>query len=1621
MRKNTLNLLWAVLAFSMSVSAQELTRGIGIYPGRQSEYTGPTLRTDKEYRNIALHRAVYQSSSVDNNLTAQLLTDGVADFDHGARLHVYTPAGLLSKRERESTLDGNDWTRSVAMGADTWLRWQWEQMAVEADEAIVHGLIAYSEETPSPYKLSFDIGYAGKKLKALRGAVAKGDTLLGDPTWQTLQTDPDKQVGSDLPTRHFDVRIPLKAKKPFDQLRLHLQQANAAYWAITELELRKDGKPVRQVLPSQHAASYWLPEAGDADPWVYVDLGTTATIKTVNLLWAKGEELYAISYSDDAIHWRKGQPGEFTRKARYVRVNTAGALAEIQVFGTDGLKAVAQPEVGWQGRKYFLNGGDWTLVPGENATADAEPITATVPATVLMSYVNAGALPDPNYDDNISMISESFFNRSFTYSRTFQVPAEMTGKRLLLNFDGINWKADIFVNDKQAGHIDGAFMRGQFDITTLVGKGDNQLRVVIHPCDNPGGVKTKNDVTTDFNGGILGADNPTFHATIGWDWITTVRGRDIGIWNDVYLTATDDIIISDPLVTTTLRNGKATMTPSVFVKNVLDREVKGTLKGFIGDIHFEQTVSLPPHAEQEVTFSPDAFTQLKDQTMHLWWPNGYGDPYLYEAGYTWTAASPSAASASTAASLSYQTGIREVTYSDAMTRLQIFINGRRFIPMGGNWGFSEHNLNYREREYDTAVGYHRQMNYNMIRNWVGQTGDEEFFEACDRHGIMVWQDFWLANPVDGPNPDNEAMFMANANDFVRLIRRHPSIALYCGRNEGYPPASLNKQLGNLVRKLSAPLLYIPSSADDGVSGHGPYQARPIVEYFQKQTGKLHTERGMPNIPTIESLRRMLSPDHLWPQGEYWGRHDFTQQGAQAGASFNKIIEQRFGKPANADDFTSLAQWQNYDGYRAMYEAANSCQGNRQGLIIWMSHSCWPSMVWQTYDYYFNPTAAFFGVKKACEPLHAQYNVLTGHAELVNIAAGEQHVTVAAHIYNKEGKELWSHSRQIRSTDDTTIDCFPIEVPASHQGSYLLRLTVSRDSAACGKDSCGKDSCGKDSCGKDSCGQDSCGQASCCSAAKGLPADNSYLLSTTATQQDLRSLPQARVSLLAANDGTPDEFIVTNTDTIPAFMVRLNLVGATDNEQVLPVEYSDNYFHLLPGEQRRITIRWKAEDARGQEPKIVVSGFNVDTFDAILPLPSQAQIDHMDMETYAFIHFTTNTFNDMEWGYGDANPRIFNPRRLDCDQWARVLSEAGMKGIILTAKHHDGFCLWPTKLTDYNITKSPYKNGRGDIVGELAAACRKYGLKFGLYLSPWDRHQASYGTQDYVDYYHAQLNELLDTYGPLFEVWLDGANGGDGYYGGAREKRNIDRRTYYNFPRIHDIVWQHNPQTIIFSDGGPGCRWVGNENGFAGETNWAFLRRDEVYPGYPNADELFIGHADGNKWIAAECDVSIRPGWFYHKSEDGKVKTPEQLFDLYCKSVGRNATFLLNVPVNRDGLISRQDITSLQGYKALLTATFDGTHHPFRQEGDYYYAAVPEGEWKGVILAEDISRGQRVKAFTIEYQNANGQWKAIPADEAMTTIGHKRIIRLSSPVEATMLRLRITDSRADAIIKAFECF
>jgi alpha-L-fucosidase len=456
------------------------------------------------------------------------------------------------------------------------------------------------------------------------------------------------------------------------------------------------------------------------------------------------------------------------------------------------------------------------------------------------------------------------------------------------------------------------------------------------------------------------------------------------------------------------------------------------------------------------------------------------------------------------------------------------------------------------------------------------------------------------------------------------------------------------------------------------------------------------------------------------------------------------------------------------------------------------------------------------------------------------------------------------------------------------------------------------------------------------------------------------------------------------------------------------------------------------------------------------LPSQPQLHWSELGFYNFLHFTVNTFTDKEWGEGDDDPAIFNPTAFDAAAICSVLKDAGGKGVILTCKHHDGFCLWPTKTTDHSIIHSPYKNGQGDIVRELSGAAARAGLKFGIYLSPWDRNNAAYSTPAYLDIYRRQLRELLTGYGPIFEIWHDGANGGSGYYGGARETRTIDKARYYDWPNTWALARQLQPNAVIFSDVGPDIRWVGNENGIAGETCWATYSPvatggGAAVPGDVREKESTVGTRNGKLWLPAECDVSIRPGWFWHAAENSKVKSPQQLFDLYCVSTGRGASFLLNVPPDRRGLIHETDAESLRGFGRIMNATFarnlatgarvkasnvrggqkdyqpvhllDENRHTYWATDDKVTQAevvfeLPQPvSFNLVRVRETIALGQRIGAFSVEYWK-DGAWSDFAAG---TSIGACRILRSTQTVTSNRVRLKITESAPSPTLSEFALF
>ncbi|MCX6255613.1 MAG: discoidin domain-containing protein [Bacteroidia bacterium] len=1167
--------------------ADHYTRGVGIYPGNPAEDFSPNLVVDnKNYRNLARLRPAYHSSSYDYNLTAQLVTDGIIIHEMPNFVSLSTNQGVLPKNEREWLLDHNSVTEVNIDGTEIWIQLELNQGTdiPEITGINLNGSVIYGDKKAGGWKFvcsGSNDGVSWNELGKVKGTGFPGLERLNP--FARMFTNPRPQgkgtakrrppnpfagffagpYGADStapkPSFTFNFRMP-KSERLINQsfefnkpvayhfYRINLSAPCAENWRFGDFDFYNNETKLK-LAPSHSFKSAWM-SAGTGQEWVYVDLGVSGTFDNIKLHWINKATRGSVQVSDDAKNWTDlvALPGNTEMvddielkagaKGRFVRILMTEAasgnkyvLSELEVFGKGGLlaKPKASPEI--SNNRMYLIGGNWKIQRSSEVTSTGENISqpgfvnddwvvATVPGTALVSYWNAGALPDPNFGDNQLMISESFFNSDFWYRNEFVIPSSFKGERMFLNFDGINWKADVFVNGKKSGRIEGAFIRGKFDVTDLIIPGQkNAIAVLIIKNANIGVIKEQTALSTDKNGGILGADNPTYHASIGWDWIPTIRGRNIGIWNDVFLNITGAVTIEDPFVTTDLAlpdTTAADINIEVTLQNHKAEGVTGTLAGKYGEITFEEEVTLEPSSSKVVKLNPSTHPALQLIKPKLWWPKGYGEPNLYDVELIFRTAD------GVSDKKKFKSGVREMAFDETNQILNIYINGRRFIGRGGNWGFPESNLQYRGREYDIAVVYHADMNFTMIRNW------------------------------------NPQMFMDNAKDLVKRIRNHPSIAIYVGRNEGNPPEVLDTAIRAMIPKLHPGIHYISNSAMGVVSGGGPYSALPVRDYFLLYGfNKLHSERGMPNVMTFESLQQTLPESALWPQNSQWGMHDYCLESAQRAASFNQMIEKGFGTPDNAKKFTELAQWVNYNGYRGMFEGRSLF---RQGLLLWMSHPAWPSMVWQTYDYYLEPNAAYFGCKKASEPIHIQWNPVFDEIEVVNYNAKNRFgLTAKAQLFNMDGSVQWEKETSLDCKEDSTVNCFKLEFPKSLSSVHFIKLTLKEGEKTISENFYWR----------------------------GL-IDGNY--------QALRDLPLVELKNSTKVKKSGEDWILTttlnNTSKIPALMIRLKVVGKNSGNRILPVFYSDNYISLMPGEKKVITMKLMDEDTDGEKPAVEISGYNL---------------------------------------------------------------------------------------------------------------------------------------------------------------------------------------------------------------------------------------------------------------------------------------------------------------------------------------------------------------------------------------------------------------------------------------------
>jgi hypothetical protein len=818
------------------------------------------------------------------------------------------------------------------------------------------------------------------------------------------------------------------------------------------------------------------------------------------------------------------------------------------------------------GSSLVLSGGNWKLqsaslvkVPPERIVQldfdDSHWLPAVVPGTVLGSYVAAGAVANPWFGDQMSQISDEFFSRNdFWYRDTFVVPAVYSGRRIWLIFDGINWKAEVFLNGHAVGRIDGAFIRGRFDVTAITKpSATNCLAVLIHRVAHPGPGKNKvihkKLGSPTVNGDVLGADSPTFVASAGWNWLPIVRGRNVGIWNDVRLEASGDVTLVDPWVTSEIPlpdAAHAELRVRTELCNHSTASQSGKLMGTIGNVTFEQGVFLEPGQTKDVTLDKSNCPALSIANPRLWWPNGYGAQPLYTLNLCFER--DGVISDKKAVTF----GIRKIDYQVINGNLTLFVNGKRILCRGGNWGMDEGMLNCDRAGYDLRVRLHHDANLNMIRNWVGMIGREAFYDACDRYGILVWDDFWLANPVDGPDPDDHAMFMANVRDKIRRMRSHVSLALDCGRNEGDPPADLDAGMREAVAALDGSRLYIPNSAAGSVTGHGPYEIKDVDWYFANRGKTFHSELGIVAVPVVESMRAMMPAENLWPINDMWAVHDYQSPRMPL---YTERIEQRYGRPTSIEDYCRKAQMVNMESAKVMYECLQANQGG--GVLVWMTQPAWPSLICQLYDYYFEPTAAYFGAKKACEPVHIFWNSDANTIEAANDTITNcDNLTAEAWIYGLDGKERWRKSTPVDLASTSVKECFSLERPTDPKQVFFVKLVLRRDAE--------------------------------------IISDNFYWNSGKGEScADLDRLPNvtlpAAVHWLENGQTCRIRVRVSNPTSTVALMIRLKAQRDRSGARVLPVFYSDNYFSLLPGEAREVTLEFAKASLAGESPKVFEEG------------------------------------------------------------------------------------------------------------------------------------------------------------------------------------------------------------------------------------------------------------------------------------------------------------------------------------------------------------------------------------------------------------------------------------------------
>ncbi|PWG81236.1 glycoside hydrolase family 2 protein [Pararcticibacter amylolyticus] len=821
-------------------------------------------------------------------------------------------------------------------------------------------------------------------------------------------------------------------------------------------------------------------------------------------------------------------------------------------------------------------------------------VEAIVPGTIFHSYVVAGKEKDPDYGENIYQADHSKYNKPYWYRTEFSGKDFSKGKQVWLNFHGVNKRADIFLNGKPVGSIAGLMRRAKFNITQQLNRDINVLLVLVVPPL----------YKATHGQGLANREAPTYLSSAGWDWMPAVPGYNSGITDSVTISMTGNVSVEDPWIKTALPDKqRADLTVEANLRNVASHPVSGVLSATIspGNIKVNRLVTLEAASTKSVSFSKEAFPQLSVKKPKLWWPNGYGGKsdgtqHLYTCKLEFRENGES----SDAVAKTF--GIRKVSADTTSLNgpVQLYVNDVPILVKGGNWGMSDYMLKVRGKDYEPRIRFHKEMNYNMIRNWTGEVTDEDFYDYCDRYGIMVWDDFWLNNfgPIDSLE-----VFRVNAVQKVKRLRNHPSIVIWCGANEGVPggdpEGALNMAIKNAVRENDlTDKLYIPRSnagitnpnfsikgGSRNLSGSGlwgnvdprTYFTDPHNGYlFSKDSWGMRSELGMATFVNVESFKKFMPKEYWLPptpeavdsKTNMWARHFFSTHGELGGGAtpvrYIQDINQSYGPSKSLDDFCRKAQLLNLETMKAMYEAWNDHMWkDASGMLIWMSQSAYPSMIWQTYDYYFDLTGAYFGAKSACEPIHIQWNPATSSVKVINNKPYMlRQVLAEAEVYKPDGRKVASYGkRRVLDVPATSAAeafiAFKEGDESSFSDVYFLKLKL-------------KDKRGK------------------------LLSENFYWIGRK--YQDykvLNDLPSVNGMLIVSKPKVNTavnkinkvlNYRVTNHSVkSAAFGIRAQLLRE-DGSQILPAIISDSYFTLMQGESKELSIE--------VDPSLLASGYKL---------------------------------------------------------------------------------------------------------------------------------------------------------------------------------------------------------------------------------------------------------------------------------------------------------------------------------------------------------------------------------------------------------------------------------------------